>query len=58
VEGERSRAEREAKLKDLRMDLIQDLSSRHFCLDLFGFSLAFHWLFIGFSLAFHWLFMG
>lgn len=47
VEGERSRAERDAKLKDLRMDLIQDLSSRHFCLDLFGFSLAFHWLFMG-----------
>ena len=31
MEGARFRAEREAKLKDLRIDLIQDLSSRRVC---------------------------
>ena len=32
MEGERSRAEREAKLNDLRMHLILDFSNCHFCL--------------------------
>ena len=31
MEGARFRAEREAKLQDLRIDLIQDLSSRCVC---------------------------